>query len=668
MRQLNEFFEDQPKNNGNITVEVINKWFIENLPKLSGIINKPGQIELLKNITKSSSQLVNVINDQSGGNFNFDELRSHLVHDILHFLYSRKAEFEDVNSYSLVDYLEELDILIIEWHLMQYLGHEDYPDEEFIGENIKMILSYIYLMALLEADGDVRKIPNILEKYVVNNAYKLKDILYDYLWYKAKYVERVAPDSYVVYSYNDGRPFLSDDGYNFDGSISGYVEQEVDISIDNSMSGIYDIYQYTISHHIHNLVINSLQKVIGLPSTDNSIVFTGFLVYYYNEETNKFSHQWIDDSYYDKQIPLSMGEFLYKNYADVLIPLAKEKSINIEYDNNIFDVDKSVYLLMEHFDTDEIYFILNKDDNSEYEVRNLYTSDSDLEEELEAIIENNLDNFGLSYDIREIIENDLSNGYLKYRPSYEDLIKKAKSGDESAIQVLRAFFRVRRNIGIQDAFDFTNSYQVSEADTFKPFTKEGEVLVNFLKEMITFLNQSIENYKQNDEINNPKKLIDIIDNITALSNNSIFPSTKQSMDTVSLLMYPAIIVTKSGNVTIASKNMKLRYDHHNANRIISNIEYFQTKILKLIEQFKSLSPKELENIKTTLLSGKNIGGELDSDAVYIIFLIIEYLSKIDINTIKQKFENALKTIENAKNDVGGEKLPDGSIIYRTKGF
>jgi hypothetical protein len=161
-------------------------------------------------LTQSSALIDNIINPQSSGNrgregttgdiggfTEFDDLKNHIIHDILHNIYNvSKKNFEKYEEpdFDESENIEEIEVLAIEESFMKYFKM-DYVKSDFIHQNINRLVSFLLLTIIrnnperieMILDGEIEPYVEVYDK-----EYPIKDTPFENL-YKVFYEIPIDP-------------------------------------------------------------------------------------------------------------------------------------------------------------------------------------------------------------------------------------------------------------------------------------------------------------------------------------------------------------------------------------------------------------------------------------------------------------------------------------------
>lgn len=169
-------------------------WFNKNRPVIAKILDcEVDEIVDEETILKQSAGLIqHVINPQAGGNRGrdgvvnltgfkeFKELKSKIIHDILHNIYDVTAkDFQRDSEYDYTEseYVEEIEVLALEESFMKYFNIE-YVNSDFLNGNINRLTAFM-MMVIIKNDPDriVEILDGEVEPYieVFGEKYPVKD-------------------------------------------------------------------------------------------------------------------------------------------------------------------------------------------------------------------------------------------------------------------------------------------------------------------------------------------------------------------------------------------------------------------------------------------------------------------------------------------------------------
>jgi hypothetical protein len=187
-------------------------WYNNNRQTIADILGvEANELATEEEILKQSSALIdNIINPQSRGNrgregatgdiggfTEFDDLKNHIIHDILHNIYNvSKKNFEKYQEpdFDESENIEEIEVLAIEESFMKYFKM-DYVKSDFIHQNINRLVSFLLLTIIrnhperieMILDGDEEPYVEVYDK-----KYPIKDTPFENL-YKVFYEIPIDP-------------------------------------------------------------------------------------------------------------------------------------------------------------------------------------------------------------------------------------------------------------------------------------------------------------------------------------------------------------------------------------------------------------------------------------------------------------------------------------------
>jgi hypothetical protein len=205
-------------------------WYNNNRQTIADILGvEANELATEEDILKQSSALIdNIINPQSRGNrgregttgdiggfTEFDKLKNHIIHDILHNIYNvSKKNFEKYQEpdFDESENIEEIEVLAIEESFMKYFKM-DYVKSDFIHQNINRLVSFLLLTIIrnnperieMILDGDEEPYVEVYDK-----KYPIKDTPFENL-YKVFYeipIDPVRDDSKKIKNGQDFKDWL----------------------------------------------------------------------------------------------------------------------------------------------------------------------------------------------------------------------------------------------------------------------------------------------------------------------------------------------------------------------------------------------------------------------------------------------------------------------------